>query len=54
MCGICGFTGEILDREKILKNWCEIIKKLLHQGMKNVIIGCLTITILQMALKSCF
>ena len=29
MCGICGFTGEILDREKILKNMSDII---IHRG----------------------
>lgn len=29
MCGICGFTGEILDREKILKNMSDVI---IHRG----------------------
>ena len=29
MCGICGFTGEILDREKILKNMTDVIT---HRG----------------------
>ena len=29
MCGICGFTGEILDREKILKNMSNVI---IHRG----------------------
>lgn len=29
MCGICGFTGEILDREKILKNMADVIT---HRG----------------------
>ena len=29
MCGICGFTGEILDKEKILKNMTDII---VHRG----------------------
>lgn len=29
MCGICGFTGEILDREKILKNMTDLI---IHRG----------------------
>lgn len=29
MCGICGFTGEVLDREKTLKNMTEVIT---HRG----------------------
>ena len=29
MCGICGFTGEILNREKILKNMTDVIT---HRG----------------------
>lgn len=29
MCGICGFTGEILDREKLLKNMTDVIT---HRG----------------------
>ena len=29
MCGICGFTGEIIDREKVLKNMTDVIT---HRG----------------------
>lgn len=29
MCGFCGFTGEVLDKEKILKNMTDVI---IHRG----------------------
>ena len=29
MCGICGFTGEVLDRSKTIKNMTEVIT---HRG----------------------
>ncbi len=29
MCGICGFTGEVLDRDKIIRNMTEVIT---HRG----------------------
>ena len=29
MCGVCGFTGEILNRDEVLKNMTEVIT---HRG----------------------
>ena len=29
MCGICGFTGEVVDRDLVLKNMTEVIT---HRG----------------------
>ena len=29
MCGLCGFTGEIIDRDAVLENMTEVIT---HRG----------------------
>ena len=29
MCGICGFTGEVIDRDKVIKNMTDVIT---HRG----------------------
>ena len=29
MCGICGFTGQIVDRDKVIKNMTDVIT---HRG----------------------
>lgn len=29
MCGICGFTGQIVDRDDVIKNMTEVIT---HRG----------------------
>ena len=29
MCGFCGFTGEIVDSEKVLEN---MMNKIIHRG----------------------
>lgn len=33
MCGLCGFTGEIIDRDKVLENMTEVIT---HRGPDSV------------------
>ena len=33
MCGLCGFTGEIVDRDKVLENMTDVIT---HRGPDSV------------------
>ena len=33
MCGLCGFTGEVIDRKKVLENMTDVIT---HRGPDSV------------------